>query len=132
MKKKNVLDAFSLIAYLKEEPGHSEVHDLLASKNTDLFINAINLGEVFYIFARNQGLRAAEFVLNAILPSLSITILENSLDDVIAAARLKAAHAVSFADCCAAQSAIRENASLVTGDPEFKKLASIIKIDWIG
>jgi len=132
VKKKSVLDAYALIAYLKEEPGHSKVKDLLASEEVDLFVNSVNLGEVFYIFARSHGMRAAEYFLTIILPSLPITVLDNSLKDVIQAARLKAVHALSFADCFAAATAIREQAPLVTGDPEFKKLGQAVEIDWVG
>jgi ribonuclease VapC len=132
VKKKSVLDAYALIAYLKEEPGHSKVKALLASEEVDLFVNSVNLGEVFYIFARSHGMRAAEYFLTIILPSLPITVLDNSLEDVIQAARLKAVHALSFADCFAAATAIREQAPLVTGDPEFKSLGKRLRIDWVG
>ena len=132
MKKKSVLDAYAIIAYLKEEPGHSKVKDLLASGEVDLLVNSVNLGEIFYIFARSRGMRAADYFLTIILPSLPITVLENSFDDVIEAARLKAGHTLSFADCFAAATAIREQAPLVTGDPEFKKLGKTLVIDWVG
>ncbi|OGD11420.1 MAG: hypothetical protein A2Y86_06705 [Candidatus Aminicenantes bacterium RBG_13_62_12] len=131
MKKKSVLDAYALLAYLKKEGGHARVLDLMESGDTDLFINSINLGEVFYIFARARGNQAAEYVLNVILPSLPITVVDNSLEDVIEAARLKAVHALSFADCFAAAMAIRERAALVTGDPDFKKLGEALEIDWV-
>jgi predicted nucleic acid-binding protein len=104
----------------------------LASAEAVVLINAMNLGEVFYILARSRGMRTAEFFLTNILPSLPITILENPLDDVIEAARLKALYPLSFADCFAASTAIRERAALVTGDPEFRQLEKAIDIDWIG
>jgi len=131
VKKKSVLDAYALLAYLKKEGGHARVLDLMESGDTDLFINSINVGEVFYIFARARGNQAAEYVLNVILPSLPITVVDNSLEDVIEAARLKAVHALSFADCFAAAMAIRERAALVTGDPDFKKLGEALEIDWV-
>ena len=97
----------------------------------DLLINAINVGEVFYIVARARGLREAEYFLSVILPSLPITVLDNSFEDVIEAARLKAGHALSLADCFAAAPAIRERAALVTGDREFEKLGRAVDIDWL-
>jgi predicted nucleic acid-binding protein len=132
VKKKSVLDAYALIAFLKKESGHSRVRDLLASEDTSLFINAINIGEVFYIVARDRGIQAADYFLTVILPSLPVVVLDNSLEDVIAAARLKAVHALSFADCFAAATAIREQAPLVTGDLQFKKLGRALEIDWVG
>jgi predicted nucleic acid-binding protein len=131
VKKKSVLDAYALLAYLKKESGHAMVRDLLASGDTSISINSINVGEVFYIFARERGIRAADYFQSVILSSLPISVVENSLDDVIQAARIKAEHALSFADCFAAATAIREGASLFTGDPEFKKLEKTLSIEWL-
>ena len=132
MKTRKVLDAYALLAYLKGESGHLRVKELLALGAKDLLINAINVGEVFYIVARARGFREAEYFLSVILPSLPITVLDNSFEDVIEAARLKAGHALSLADCFAAATAIRERAALVTGDREFEKLARAVDIDWLG
>jgi predicted nucleic acid-binding protein len=106
----------------------------MESGDTDLFINSINVGEVFHIIARERGIQAADYFLTVILPSLPVMALDNSLKDVIAAARIKAVHALSCADCfaAAAATAIREQAPLVTGDPEFKSLGKQLHIDWIG
>lgn len=131
MKKKKVLDAFALLAYLGGERGHPRVKALLAASDLDLLINAVNAGEVFYILARARGLREADYFLNVILPSLPIEVIDNSFEQVIEAARLKAAHAMSFADCFAAATAIRERAALVTGDREFEKLGSAVDVDWL-
>jgi ribonuclease VapC len=131
-KKKSVLDAYALLAYLKKESAHARVFELLVSEDADLIINSINVGEVFYSLARGRGVGTAEKFLTDILPSLPISVVGNSLDDVIAAARIKAAHRLSFADCFAAATAIREHAPLVTGDPEFRKLGKVLEIDWVG
>jgi len=132
VKKKSVLDAYALLAYLKKERGHARVKDLLASEDAALLINSINLGEVFYILARERGPRAADYFLGVILPGLPIAVAENSFGEVIEAARLKATYPLSFADCFAAATAIRERGALVTGDPEFKKLGKAVAIDWVG
>jgi predicted nucleic acid-binding protein len=131
VKKKSVLDAYALLAYLKKESGHARVRDLLASEDTSLLINSINVGEVFYIFAREHGIRAADYFLSVILPSLPVAVVENSFDDVIQAARIKTEHPLSFADCFAAATAIQEGASLLTGDQEFKKMGKALRIEWL-
>ncbi len=131
MKTKKVLDAFALLAYLKGERGHLRVREMLAASDLDLLINAVNAGEVYYILARARGLQEAEYFLNVMLPSLPVTVIETSFEQVIEAARLKAAHALSFADCFAAATAIRERAPLVTGDREFEKLGRAVDIDWL-
>ncbi len=132
MKIKSVLDAYALLAYLKEEPGYARVEELMVREGGDILINSVNLGEVYYVLARERGVRGADHFLSHVLPNLPITVAENSFDEVIAAARLKAAHAISYADCFAAAMAIRERAPLVTGDPDFRKLGKAVEIDWIG
>jgi len=131
VKTRKVLDSYALLAYLQGEPGYSRVKGMLASGDADLLINAVNAGEVYYILARARGLREADYFLNVILPSLPVTVVDNSFDDVIEAARLKAAHALSFADCFAASTAARERVPLVTGDREFEKLGPAVDIDWL-
>jgi predicted nucleic acid-binding protein len=131
VKTRKVLDAFAFLAYLEGERGHSRVKELMASGTEDLLVNSINAGEVFYIIARKRGLRQAEYFLSVILPSLPVTVVDNSFEDVIEAARLKAAHALSFADCFAAATAVRERAALVTGDREFEKLGRALAVDWL-
>jgi predicted nucleic acid-binding protein len=131
VKTTRVLDAFALLAYLGGEPGHQRVKDLLESGSADLVMNDINVGEVYYSIARKRGLREAEYFLNVILPSLPVRVLDNSFDQVIEAARLKAGLAVSFADCFAAATALRERAILVTGDPDFRKFGRPLEIDWL-
>jgi ribonuclease VapC len=131
VKKKKVLDSYALLAFLEKEGAYARIQDLLATEDAPVFMNAVNVGEVFYILSRQRGDRAAEYFLSVILPGLPISVLDNSFDNVIAAARLKAKHALSFADCVAAATAIRENAVLVTGDPEFRKLGKAVTVEWI-
>lgn len=94
-------------------------------------MNDINIGEVYYILAKERGMQQAEYFINVILPSLPIVRIGNSFEDVLAAARIKAAHAMSFADCFAAATAIREKATLITGDPEFRQVEKEVGIEWI-
>jgi uncharacterized protein len=50
---------------------------------------------------------------------------------VESAAELKARHALSYAECFAAATAIKHEAAVVTGDPEFKKVEDLVAIEWI-
>lgn len=50
---------------------------------------------------------------------------------VFSAAELKARFAMSYADTCAVASAIEQNATLVTGDPEFRQVENLVRILWI-
>ena len=50
---------------------------------------------------------------------------------IFQAAEYKAEYSLSFADCFALASAIEYKATLVTGDPEFKKVEHLIEITWL-
>ena len=130
MKKKRVLDSFALLAFLKMESKYEEVKSLLSSEDI-LIMNDINIGEIFYILSRERGNEKAEYFINTILPSLPIKRVTNTFEDVIEASRIKAVYSLAFADCFAIATAKKENASIVTGDPEFKKVQKVIDIEWI-
>ena len=66
-----------------------------------------------------------------IFPSLPITRLSNGLQQVIDAARLKAKYALSYADCFSVATALEQEAPLVTGDPEFRKVRDLIELEFI-
>jgi ribonuclease VapC len=94
-------------------------------------MNDINIGETFYILARERGLDQAEYFINAILPNLSITRIGNTFTEVIDAAKIKAQYPISYADCFVVATAIREKAVILTGDPDFKHVEKIVTIDWL-
>ena len=131
MNRKRVLDSYALLAYLKKEDKYEKVKGLLSSNDVLVLINEINVGETLYILARERGMEKGEYFINTILPTLPIVHRENSFQDVLGAARIKAGHSLSFADCFAIYTAIKEDATLVTGDPELKKAEKIVRIDWL-
>jgi predicted nucleic acid-binding protein len=131
MKKKSVIDSFALLAYLKQESNHQKVENLLSAKDAQPCMNDINIGETFYVLARERGLDKAEYFINAILPNLPITKIGNTLTEVIDAAKIKTQYPISYADCFAVATAIRERAVIITGDPDFKHVEKIVKIDWL-
>ncbi len=126
-----MLDSFALLAYLKMESRYEKVKELLSSEDFIILMNEINLGETFYILARERGIEKAEYFINTILRSLPIKSVTNSFEDVIEAARVKAVYSLAFADCFAIATAKKENAPIITGDPEFKKVQKIVEIEWI-
>lgn len=134
MTKTRVLDSFALLAYLKKEKNYQKVKDILASHQKgeeDLVINEVNVGEVYYILARERSPDAAEYFLHDILPALDIMIAPNALPDVIEAAKIKAQFHIAYADAFAVATAVKYGAVLVTGDPDFKKVHHLINIEWL-
>jgi len=130
MKKIKVLDSFALLAYLKMEGKYKKVKDLLASDEV-LFMNDINIGEAFYVLAKERGFERADYFVNTVLPNLPIEVVPNTLQDVLEAARIKATHSISYADCFVVATALKKDAAIVTGDPEFKKVQKTVEIEWM-
>ena len=131
MNRRRVLDSYALLAYLKKEDKYERIKGLLSSKDTVLFMNEINLGECFYILARERSIDKAEYFIYTVLPNLPITKISNTFQDIIEAAKIKAKHPLSYADCFAIQTSIKENAPIITGDPEFKKADKLVQIEWL-
>jgi ribonuclease VapC len=107
------------------------VEHLLSSKESELLMNDINIGETFYILARERGLDKAEYFINIILPTLPIIKIGNNFTEVIQAAKIKAQYPISYADCFVVATALREKAVVITGDPDFKQVEKVVEIDWL-
>jgi ribonuclease VapC len=132
-----VLDSWAVLAWIQAEaPAQAKVDDLLRHASTgrnEVFMSLINLGEVYYLLARRPGAAAAEQFL-ADLPTMPIQALLPDRKLVLDAARLKSRFAVSYADAFAVQTALRQKARLMTGDPEILALSKRepVQLMWIG
>lgn len=128
-----VLDAFAILAYLRGEPGAERVRQLLLSAQTGeirLFLCLVNYGEVLSISERQGGRPAAEEAIR-IIDHLPLEIVPADRDLTFAAAHLKANHPLSYADAFAAALARQQDATLVTGDPEFQRVEGLIRVEWL-
>ena len=134
MKKRSyILDSFAVLAYFQAEPSGPKVKDLLSRAKAGesvLFLSVINLGEVIYTVGQKLGDEIADEILHDIL-NLPIKLAEATMDRVLAAARIKAQYAVSYADVFAIALAQELDAPVLTGDPEFKKVESFISLVWL-
>jgi len=128
-----VLDAFALLAYLRGEPGAERVRDLLLrarSGEARLYLCLVNYGEVLYISERQGGRPAAEEAIR-IVDHLPLEIVPADRDLTFAAAHLKARYPISYVDAFAAALAQKLGATLVTGDPEFRKVEAVVEVEWL-
>ncbi|RJR29036.1 MAG: type II toxin-antitoxin system VapC family toxin [Desulfobacteraceae bacterium] len=128
-----VLDSWSIIAYLEDEPSGEKVEKIIVEAHglkIPLFTTVVNAGEVWYILARKMSAtKADEGIMD--IKSLGIEFVDVDWELVRAAAGVKANHKMSYADCFAAALAIVKRASLVTGDPEFTQVENEVKINWV-
>ena len=115
------------------ERSGAAVRDLLRAADAAgerLLMNEVNIGEVYYLVAKRRSPAAAETFLHT-FETMPIDPISNAFAEVIEAAKLKAQHAISYADAFAAATAIRHGAILVTGDREFRALEGQVTVRWI-
>lgn len=128
-----VFDAWSLMAYLKDEPAGEQVENLIADAHesgASLAMSIINLAEVWHNIARLSEAKRADQAVTEIR-QLGIELVEADWDLAHAAAALKTKHKMSLADCFAAALAKARKADLVTGDREFKQVEDTVRITWL-
>jgi len=132
-KPSYVLDSFAVLAYFQAETGGAKAKDLLkraSAEKVATFLSLINLGEIIYITERKLGRDTAENTFEDIL-RLPIELTEASMDRVLTAAHVKARYAISYADAFVVSLAKELEATIVTADPEFKKVKSLASILWL-
>jgi len=128
-----VLDTWAIMAYLRDEPAGEQVETLIAESHehdTALMMSVVNVAEVWYAFARLASDKVADQAVLE-LKQLGIEFIDAHLNLALEAARFKAKHKMSLADCFATALAKERKADLVTGDREFKQVESEVKILWV-
>lgn len=118
-----VLDTWPVIAFLKGESAAPRVRALLEE---DALISAVNLGEAYYLTAREGGEARADAVVDDLR---SVMRVEDSDWPVVrAAARVKARGGLSYADAFCVATAQRHRAPLYTGDPELIAMSDLVEV----
>jgi ribonuclease VapC len=126
-----VLDSFAVLSYLGGESGMvrvQEVFDEALHGHCRVALSIINLGEVLYITEREVGLVQAQAVLAA-LEQLPIEILPATRESVLAAAHIKANYRVAYADAFAITAAQELGGRVLTSDPEFESVETIVPVE---
>jgi predicted nucleic acid-binding protein len=125
-----VLDTSAFIALDEREPGAGEVEAILAKAwlgQAEVHASFATLTELEYIRTQEKDAQQATELLSF---AKSQPVKWHHTDDALCgeAAKLKAAHKVSFADAFVAATAKRVDAVLIHKDPEFNTLAGVIKL----
>lgn len=114
-----ILDACALIATLNDENGADKVDYIFQKaeyKECLVYINKLNLLEVYYTICKRIDVRKAEEILVE-LSDTPLIIIDRLEDDVFKeAGRLKAIYKISLADSIALAEARVREAQLVTSD----------------
>jgi predicted nucleic acid-binding protein len=131
--KRYVFDSYAMIAYFEDEVGADRVAQILRQLiqgKAKGYMSVVNWGEIYYNTMREEGIAEAEKVILQ-LDKFPIQIVEVNRDFAYEAVKLKGKYRIAYADCFAVALSVKLNASLVTGDPEFRKLKERISIQWI-
>lgn len=129
-----VLDAYAVIAYLRNEPAADQVRPVLDAG--DGALTAVGLGEVLDHLVRLAGAEEDDAILDlAQLGLLDATPVDAAAGN--AAGRLRARYyhrtrcPISMADCVAAETARTNGHPLITADPDLLDVCHAEHIDVI-
>lgn len=121
-----VLDAYAVLAYLRDEPAADPVGELLAAPTMLTVINAAEvLDQLVRVYGRDPDDVHADLIM---LAHTEMELTPVSTDIGMLAGRLRARHhhrqhkAVSLADCVAAATALSTGWPLATADPPLARL----------
>ena len=131
-----VLDASAILRFSDKESGFDRVRDLFiqaAQGKVELLLSAVNWGEIVgALHKRAGGLSALTNNLAANLAALPLTIVAADKDLAEGAAIFKYNFKIPFVDAFAGSLALRETATLVTADYDFKSVTPVtIKIEFL-
>ncbi|MDI6639635.1 MAG: type II toxin-antitoxin system VapC family toxin [Methanocellales archaeon] len=127
------LDTFAILTYYGGEDGADAIEELLIkarSEGVKLYINYVNLGEVYYIIFREEGVDKANEAV-ALMRRWPIEFICADERISLVAGRIKAIHPISYADAFAVATAVNMGAKVVTGDLEFRAVEDVVPIFWI-
>jgi ribonuclease VapC len=118
---------------MQKETGYKKVKSMIIAcrdKSMKGYMSQINLGEVYYKTIRAVGLdEAKNFLENFFRLPINLMLPDSEL--IWKASEIKAAYPISYADCFAAATALRYEAVILTGDPDFKKIQGIVSVEWL-
>jgi predicted nucleic acid-binding protein len=122
-----------MVAWIQDEPSGRALEAFLLRADTgklQLLMSWYNVAETFYTVAKRRKLAIAEEFLTR-LPSLPVRLVVPDEEGIVAAARVKASHAVALGDAFAIALAQSAGASVITGDQEIRR-CRLVPVDWVG
>lgn len=108
------LDSWAVLRWLEgEEPAAARVDAAMTGRP---IMSWINIGEVSYVVERAAGPEQARQVVRDLRRRIRLEV--PSAGRILEAARIKARHAMAYADAFAVATTLAHGARLLTGDPE--------------
>jgi predicted nucleic acid-binding protein len=132
-RPKYALDSFAMLCWLNDEDGADIIEKLLEKsrkREITLFINWINIGEVYYIVQRKDSQKKAIETIS-LIKQLPIERVGYEEPLVLLAGDYKANYPISYAEAYCLATAKSKEAKIVTGDPEYECIEDKISIAWL-
>lgn len=120
-KSAYVLDTSAVMAFIRDEEGAARVEEILQTSMVILPI--LVLLEVYYVTWQRHGEDEADKRYGLLKSWPVVFVKELDEPTLLTAGRLKQEHRLSLADAIIAAIALRQGATLVHKDPEYKKIA---------
>ena len=129
MRDPILLDTSAFLTWSQDEPGAEEIDEYFAEAMDGrimLHASFVSLTEMEYITTQKFGADKAKELLDSVEEQ---PVAWHHSDKALCseAAKLKAAHKISFADSFVAATARRFDAVLVHKDPEFSAVSGVVK-----
>jgi predicted nucleic acid-binding protein len=127
-----VLDAHPVTAWINAELGAELIERLLdhaTGGRPRLLMTVVNAAEVMIVQERRGGAAASHRTLD-LLQDLPLELVPVDLELAARAAYFKVRGGISLANCFTAALAHREGIPLITGDPEFARVANSVEVLW--
>ncbi|MEO1020949.1 MAG: type II toxin-antitoxin system VapC family toxin [Bacteroidota bacterium] len=131
--KPYVFDSWPVISFFENQPSANKIERLLeesVSNKIDKYLSVINLGEIWYTICRTYSDTKADLVVQK-LRDMGFLFIDANWHVTQQAAAYKTLGGISYADCFAAALAKTQDAVLITGDKEFKRVAHDVDILWV-
>lgn len=128
-----VLDTNALLTLIESKPSTPQVNALIKDAlrgHCRVLMSSVNYGEVYGLLLRRKGMGHAMHTMTAIGP-LPIQLQEANTQRCFRAAEIKTTYKLYYADAFAAALALEHEATLVTGDADFRKLGHGFPVLWL-
>lgn len=127
-KPRLLLDTKPLIKFFAQEEDWEKVKEILSRIETgqlEAGISVVTLTEIHYKYLQEQRPDLAKTRTEQLKYALYLKKLEITQDIAIKAGQFKGKHHISIADAFIAASALSEDATVISDDPDFQKIPDI-------
>ena len=119
-----LVDSWAWIEYFKGSESGKKPKEIIES-NEQLLIATINLSEIYRFLLDNKPHDADKLIKFVIGSSFAIPL---EVSTALKAAKIKKIFKIGLADAIVVATAEENNATILTGDPDFKNLKNVLYI----